>query len=541
MKYFIPDWQQSGIKWKDDRTLNLIKLFVENDVDYQLILIHYLPFLRYKAMEHSIYPKNYWRLYDTLQNIHQKNGHPISLEELEFPDDLEEVYTPHGLLLLRDGELKGDVSFNEFAFVSQMVDRFKDIKGYYINYYDDRGFRSSRQYITDKNYIGRIDYFNEFGEITLIEYFGDEERVVVTENGNPAFKQKEYPNMQALIIEALKLKFKDFNSKTDSLITVTDEEVMNMTENLQQEHRLIRIFNDDQNIESFNEDALKKMITESLCLVTDSERKKTELEVFLKTKELAREIKVVNIPLYTTDLALGVSNSVAYLTVYWRANQMFEDIVVAHKQLIKKMIKNAQLALVIEIDDEIYQGAFEDAQKDIVDSYYGIDSTSDDFINTASYLYSKKIKKVYKEQKKAVEKLKETDQWPKLVAAAELYERIQFSVSPKLTQLKRDLQRARVYLDLNEKNDLKTHALAISTGIPMILKTASDYLVEGKNGALLKKNSELSEVLDFYLFNLDNWNKVLVEDVQLIDEFGSEATMEKWRRIFNDPINSQVY
>ncbi|MBV7391115.1 accessory Sec system protein Asp1 [Enterococcus alishanensis] len=531
MNYFIPDWKQTGGKWKDERTLNIIKLFMENEIDYQLVLIHYLPFLRYKAMEHSIYPKNYWRIYDTLQNIQIQDGHPIALKELDLPEDAQQVYTPHGVLLLKNEEIRGEIVFNEFAFVNHVVDHFGDMPGYYIYFFDDRGFISSRQYITEQNYIGRIDYYNEFSEITLTEYFGNDERVVVSDQGNPDFDHREYPNMYALIAEVLRKKFKAFQSEKDSLVTVTEKEIMTLTNMLQKEHKIIRIFDDDQNISDFEQQSLVTMMEKSLCVVTDSEKKKNELEEFLENKA-STPVKVVNIPLYTTDLTLGVSNSVPHLTIYWKANQSFEEMAVSQKLLIKKIIKDDKLALMIEVADEEMQEELEEAQRDIVDAYFSIDSLSEDFKNTATYLYAKRIKKLYKEQEKAVEQLKETEQWADLVAASEVYERIGFSVAPNLTQLKKNLHRARIYLDFNENSDIQTHALTVSAGIPMIIKTESDYLIDGKNGTVLKKVSDFNEVLDFYLYELDNWNNVLVENVQLIEEFGSAATMDKWRRIF---------
>ncbi|MGM0238852.1 accessory Sec system protein Asp1 [Enterococcus sp. AZ103] len=534
MNYFIPNWKQSDERWDNNRALNIIKLFIENEIEHQLVLIHYLPFLRYKAMEYSIYPKNYWHLYDVLQNIHTKNGHPISIDELELPDGIEKIYSPHGILLVKNNQVCGEINFNKYGCIESI--HFKPIEESdmeHTDYYDDRGFISSTEYFNDNHVLCKCDYYNEYGEITLTEYPDKEMKVKISSHGNKEFEHQEYTDINSLIIEVLGKKFQNFEFKKDNLISVTEENILAATKELQDKINIIRIIDDDQSLHNFDEEQFSLMLKTSSSIVTDSSEKQKELELFIKNHGGLSDVCIIRIPMYNTYLNLGMSNSVPNLVVFWKVNQLSEDAHLINRLLIKKVIDDEKIAVILEVNNKEEEDLLTETQKDIIDGHFGIDSDSDDFEKTKKFIQSKRKEQLYEADELAVKDLQPTDQWLPLVGAVDTYERISFRVKPSLIQLKKDFQQARIYVNLAKKNDLQIHAEIISAGIPMIIKTKSDYLVEDKNGKILKKIGDFSDVLEFYLNELDNWNKVLVENVQLIDEFGVETTIEKWRSIFN--------
>lgn len=76
-------------------------------------------------------------------------------------------------------------------------------------------------------------------------------------------------------------------------------------------------------------------------------------------------------------------------------------------------------------------------------------------------------------------------------------------------------------------------SLAISAGIPQVVKSSTDYIEDKKNGMVISRISELEDAINYFLKNLNNWNNSLVENVRLIEEYSPHIVMEKWKEVFN--------
>ena len=54
-----------------------------------------------------------------------------------------------------------------------------------------------------------------------------------------------------------------------------------------------------------------------------------------------------------------------------------------------------------------------------------------------------------------------------------------------------------------------------------------------KNGAVVRRISELEPALTFFLQNLSNWNNALVKNISVIEDFSPQIILEKWRDVLN--------
>lgn len=141
MIYYIADFPAEIDSLEKDPVFNTIKNFELGQFDYRVLIPQFVPFLRYLAAEYGLYDSDrIVRVFDELQDVHQQQGFPLTLTDLVLPPKTEQVYTRQQVLLTRDGQQFGSVSFNRFGFVKQVETTKDDVKR--TDVYSDRGFIS---------------------------------------------------------------------------------------------------------------------------------------------------------------------------------------------------------------------------------------------------------------------------------------------------------------------------------------------------------------------------------------------------------------
>ena len=119
MLYLIPNWNKDT-KLEEDRMYTLSKFFSQQSYENKVLLTKPLQFLRYKLNSNGYNYDNVISIFDMLQNINTKTGHPLSLEDIAFPLGVDRIYTPNGVTILQKDEVIAIVYFNEFGFVSNL-------------------------------------------------------------------------------------------------------------------------------------------------------------------------------------------------------------------------------------------------------------------------------------------------------------------------------------------------------------------------------------------------------------------------------------
>ena len=531
MIYLIPNWKQADNNLENDRILNITRLFAESGEQYKLFLLNYLPFLRYKAQEYSLFSDCYWRAYDVIQNVSLEEGHPLSIEDLCFPKDVESVYTPFGMVLLQNNQSYGEVTYNKYGCIERV--KFFESDGYFIDYYDDRGFLSQKEFASKSNKIYKREYFNEYGEKTVTELLGDNPEIIIEEAGNDQLKKTKFFTMDEVVSAVLQIEFEKNKKNDKKILTTTDEDVLKATQVLQEKESLVRIVSDDNVLREYNRELFINCMKTAKSIVTDTSAKHRELLSVRKAYPALSNTSIHTIPMFNTELDLGMSNSVAQLIMYWRATQLSDVLFEANEVLIKNLISNTKYSLIIEVSTILDQSKFQELQKDFIDGYFDVDSESEDLKKAAHFIEAKRTKHLYKADELAIEEIRKTDSWKNLVKAIDVYNRIEFRVQPTLLSIRNDFQRTRLYIDISDKYDLQMQSLAISAGIPQITKAKTDFIEDYKNGRIIRRISELEPALSYFLENLSNWNNALVKNVTIIEDFSPQIILEKWRQALN--------
>ena len=174
MFYFIPAWYSKN-EWREneqfwhkrrmqtetDDTVKQIQLFQRNSIcDYKILLLSYAPNFRHFLHRQSAFRVPYWSVFDAIQEVRRKKQAILSFHDLNWPDDIEFLYTPFSIIAMLGHERYAQIEFGEYGNPIQ-VDLYREGQVNRKNIYDDRGFVSCTsvyengrkaydQYLTEK-------------------------------------------------------------------------------------------------------------------------------------------------------------------------------------------------------------------------------------------------------------------------------------------------------------------------------------------------------------------------------------------------------
>ena len=127
MYYFIPSWYTSDESWKMparqwymigkesefDDTVNHISMFRTEGVDVGIISLGYGPQARYFLHRQGIWPIEYWNFFDQLQGISGDTPCTFSYRDLNWPENIEWMYTPFIVVGYVNGQIFAEVEFGQ--------------------------------------------------------------------------------------------------------------------------------------------------------------------------------------------------------------------------------------------------------------------------------------------------------------------------------------------------------------------------------------------------------------------------------------------
>ncbi|MEE6750558.1 accessory Sec system glycosyltransferase Asp1 [Pediococcus acidilactici] len=164
MFYIVPAWTNDIKELNHDPLKNLISLLDSGDKPVKLLVLNFLPNLRYLLHVNGLTNLPLWNLWDAILGIERTDGIPLGPESVEIPDDVRIVQGPWAMLGYRGNELAVTLVGNDQGFV-QTVENFEGGK-HFFDIYDDRGFKASTKYMEEDRII-RQDWFDEVGQCVL--------------------------------------------------------------------------------------------------------------------------------------------------------------------------------------------------------------------------------------------------------------------------------------------------------------------------------------------------------------------------------------
>ncbi|MFZ4853747.1 MULTISPECIES: accessory Sec system protein Asp1 [Enterococcus] len=533
MNYFIPDWTTSSGNLESDYMMNIIQLFKNNREPYHLLLLEHIPFLRYQMHAYELEVAQMTSLYDRLQDIQKTNGFPLDVDDLPLAQNVEKVYTPFGITLIKENQPFGEIRFNSFGFAEQMSIMTEPYRQ--ILFFDDRGFISAKSFQNDNGEQVKKIYYNESGMEKCVEYFGENPHVELVNPRKSGLKKSQYRSMDELLLEMMN-QFQLSLEPEDQILCLTNERSLRLVKTNEERKRVIQIVSDAHRLSTCASDEKAALWAGENKIITDSTSNQTALFSLMKQSGVNDLSRIQRIPIYTTSFQLGNSNSIPQLVLYWNAGELNEDVRRIHHLLLQKVFQNDRYDLIIETTTFQSEVVLREAQKELVDTHFGVDSESEEYQKVLKYFEAKKAKKLFKTDEEAIEEIRESKNWRNLVEAVDVNFRIHFRLDSHLTTIRQDFNETRLYIDLSAEVDVQKQALAVSAGIPQLVRKKTDYVDDQKNGQIIGQIRELDAAIAFYLDDLNNWNQALVENISYIERFSEENIIKQWRELLEGVV-----
>lgn len=515
MYYFIPSWYSKHKEfyenmvpwyWYDNRVnlddlASLFRLFTQSNKDSELLILGYMPNLRYYLHEFDLFEQNYVSLFDKLQNIKNPNPKILNFKNLAWPEEADFIYTPFLILVQIKGERFAEIQFGNDGQII-WIDYFYETKINRRCIMDDRGFLSSVLYFSEDGNELYQDYLSIDGVWQFRNYFNKKSAILINPEVSKRFKFSTYNSLKELMEEYLENFFKEYINENDTIIFSYSNNHNDMIIKYVSRQNIIISFFQEHIEKSVN---LEKMLKKCNLALTDS----VVYFNYLKSLSLC---PVTNLLPYEARLSLGKSQQIKELIVYLLidklSNEELEEIITITFDV---MLKNNNINLILgsyRVDEPVrteMQHKFETIKKKWL------------MLNEQTQVND--IENVYE--------LEMQDVTGDVGFESNRDERVQFKVFSDKNSFLKQLEKVRLIVDLSKDPDLQTQISAISAGIPQINKVCTDYVEHLKNGYVVHDLADLKNAYDFYLFSLRNWNKALVFAVSKIGEYTSGLVVEK--------------
>lgn len=530
MLYFIPAWYLQN-EWKEDEqywyrrrmktetddTVKQIQLFQRNTIqEYKILLLSYAPNFRHFLHRQSAFRAPYWSVFDTIQEVRRKKQAVLSFHNLNWPKNIEFVYTPFSIIAMLHGEKYAKIEFGEYGNPIQ-VDLYRNNQIIRKNIYDDRGFVSStvvyengqkayEQYLTEKG-VWKLCLFAD-GHVT-VNPRSNGYLIQEPEEREIPYLKKEYPSMEAVLEEVFGSWLNNAQGG-DIFCAAAHGQHLALLEKLLADRKVVySIF---RNRVSLEDGRATEAFSRAGCIVTDSE---DNLAILMRQKSL-ENISKVNIPPYDTRLDPGISLKLPVQKILFPVDHLTaEELETAVKNMAAYLLENSDARVHLFTRDATFNR--EDA---LLQQVGGI---------LKKYAYPPEWARK-PNQNKFEFLLDEEDQIPILFFVEQCMDDL---------SVNKCVREQRVLVDLADPPDLFLQISCVSMGIPQILRTATQYMRPGKNGRINGDPSSLGEDLRFYLESLSNWNDAMIQSFELGRTHTSQYLIEQWKEVIDSIGNSK--
>ncbi|HFI0218821.1 TPA: accessory Sec system protein Asp1 [Streptococcus suis] len=511
--YFIPAWYPEQRTWYDntnnwynmwstarfDDTINQLRMFETAGEKNRLLILNYMPNLRYYKHRYDLFEVDTWSLFDQLQGIGDYQGAVIDYLDFDWPQGIEFVNSPFLALALLGGEVYAQIEFGESGQVI-WISFFDKGSLFKKMVFDDRGFVSSILYYQDWQPLYQ-DYLGLDGRWRIREFLGDnDQHLEINPKLEVAISDKTcYENMEELVQERLAYYLKSSSEEAHIFLTASPQHYDVVMKAKGSQKVVLSFFGQRFPLEQTAK--LLPMLAMADLVLTDS--KKTA--DYLSTFKIA---PVHHLSLFDTRLSLGKSQRLKELEVYFLLDGLSPDEYQACLEVLfnrMEVYKDMHLHLVsYQTNQEAIKGLSQDLEE---------------FLETRSepYLFFEK----------------EEGQMFEFGDSESQESRIKLSFFHSENEIIQAFQYVRLIIDLAEEPDLYTQIAGISSGIPQINRVETEFVEHMKNGFILFRDGGLLAGIDFYLAGLTNWNKSLIHSVQKISEYTSGVLVEKVKEKIN--------
>ncbi len=523
MLYFIPAWYQKN-DWKEneqfwykrrmktelDDTVKQIQLFQRNHIcESKILLLSYAPNFRHFLHRQSVFRVPYWSVFDAIQEVRRKKQALFSFHNLDWPRNIEFIYTPFSIIAMLNGSRYANVEFGEYGNLIQ-VDLYQNGQVNRKNVYDDRGFVSCTTvyengnklydwYLTDKG-VWKLCHFAD-GHVAVNPR--SNQYLICSPRGEALipFQKGTYGSMEEVIEEVFASALRSVRD-TDIFCAAAHAQHLSLLDRLLAGKKTI--FSVFQRRLPLDNKSTLAVLSRRSCIVTDSDE---NLKLLSAQKEL-KHVPKINIPPYDTRVDPGVSQHLSVQKILFPVDHLRPEVM---EQAIKYMAeylgdhKNIRVHLFTRNAAPDQRDTLLKRTSDILKrNGYPAQWTGREDENKSEFL---------------------TDNVEPIP--------ILFAVEQCINELSvnKCMREQRLLVDLADRPDMFLQILCLSMGTPQILTAATQYMLPEKNGRINKDISRLGDDLKYYLESLGNWNRASVQSFELGKKYATQHLIDQWKEV----------
>lgn len=527
MLYFIPAWYQQN-KWCEneqywhrrrarsefDDTVKHIQLFHRSGAyPFQVMLLSFAPNFRHFLHRQSIFRIPYWSCFDAIQEVKRRKVRTFSFHNINWPKNIEFLYTPFVLIAQLHGIKYAEVEFGEDGNLIQ-IDMYQDGRINRRNIYDDRGFVSStiifenavpvyQDYLTDKG-VWKIREYLKDGHVEVNPKYPTYRLEYEQKEDIREFKALTYPSIEQVIEEVFAAYVSLLKEDDLFCIAMHERHTDVMKHVLEGKKKILSFFDERYYIKEHLDDM--KFIEDANYLVTDSQENLRRI----KKHTLAHQNSSIDITPFDSRADFGISQQLNVQKILVPVDGIMDD---CFEEIIQKLgeylptNENARVHLFTRVAD----------------------------YNRKKYLLEKTrqiLRNAGMEEEWAAEETKGKAENALDVADAIP---VKFFVEQCVDELavSKCIREQRVILDMRRNIEIYLQITGISMGVPQIVSCDTPFVEHEKNGLILNSTEDIPNALAFYLEDLANWNEAMVYSYEIGKKYTTGVLIEKWKEVID--------
>lgn len=511
MFYFIPAWRNLQVS-KFDETLSQIKLFHTYGEPYRLWITSYMPYLRTFLIFEGLASTQYRSIFDEMQNIHQEYENKIDIYELNWPADVSFVYSQFSIFVLRGNRRYASVYLDSLNNI-QHIDIFKDEEEIAKKiFFDDRGFISSIEYFKNHS-LHKKEFFNELYQLQFSVDYTNNQQVTLGEENRMKYHREQFPSLNDFIKTVFHTYFKAINDQDVFVVALHDELLQQVEMNQFKNNRLVSSVFSKREVDC-QSPIVRQFLEQTDLILVD------QLQIAEKLSSLDFKRPIQALTPYDTVLRLGESQQVGYYQLHY---VWHEEMNVRQSDLLKRLIQWYQ-----QYDWRFTVHCMQDFQVSVLKREL-IEILSEQFDIELSVIQELIQPEYQQAENECIDDLANVAYLKKLQQIEKIIASITFETFSSKEDLLASLLHTRLIIDLGAQPDVLTQICGISSGIPIINRAETGYVVHQKNGWLIKDETELDQVLHYYLTGLKHWNEALVYSMEQLNKYTDGAIIRQWK------------
>lgn len=520
MFIFIPSWEALSKRGRSiDDLIGQVRAVMDSGASYQLLISEYLPNLRYFLHRYDLLEARYESLFDELQGFELLEQEKVALDDLDFPSQSEFFHTPNGIFVYFEGQKIGEISFGEGGHL-QSVKSFNSSLLKHIDFYDDRGVRSSRKVFNEGFVQDYHEYLDLKGDWIFREELNSGKCVVNPKNPHH-LTQKIYPNLEALQFELVEKRLEKIKGNKQVIIAATDRNIPSLYQSRFLSEFTLSFFDQRYTFPVAHQTFLPFILDQVHSIVVASEA--TFEQVSRYTQQHIHRISP-----FDTRFELSISQEVRAEVIYFETRGLGEEDLLSFFNPLFTYLYEAP-------DSELIRRSFKllfrvaDVQKKVLKTLV---------FNLIAQRFPEELAEIDLFKTNQLLETGTNDEEMMLSGEAQrvknISEAIHFLTLHDEETLFEALHEARLIIDVSEAPDLFTQIAGISAGIPQINRVETEYLLSGKNGLIVSDALSFSGALAYYLEGLEHWQEARVQAVQQIRKYSGHQLFLKIKGIIEE-------